>query len=119
MRTKFWCGIALLTSIMAGVSAAGAADLAVKAPAYKAPPVILSEWAGFYIGVNGGYSWGDFKNDAGFSEKPKGGLVGGHAGYNWQYGSVVAGVEVDFDGADIKETKPATIATAAGPVAGT
>jgi outer membrane immunogenic protein len=121
MGSKFWGGIgALAASIMAGVGAAGAADLAVKAPVYKAPPpVILSDWAGFYIGVNGGYGWGDFKNDAGFSEKPKGGLVGGHAGYNWQYGPVVAGVEVDFDGADIKETKPATIVGIAANVPGT
>jgi outer membrane immunogenic protein len=121
MGTKYWGGIGVVAaSIVAGVSAASAADLAVKAPAYKAPPpIILSDWAGFYIGVNGGYGWGDFKNDAGFSDKPKGGLFGGHAGYNWQYGSVVAGVEVDFDGADIKDTKPATIATANGPVAGT
>src|SRR5258708_33768374 len=31
-------------------------------------------------------------------------MFGGDAGYNWQYGSVVAGLEVDFDGADIKQT---------------
>ncbi len=121
MGTKFWGGIgALAALIVASVGGASAADLAVKAPVYKAPPpVILSDWAGFYIGVNGGYGWGDFKNDAGFSDKPKGGLFGGHAGYNWQYGSVVAGVEVDFDGADIKETKPASIGVGIAAVPGT
>jgi outer membrane immunogenic protein len=122
MGTKYWGGIGVVAaSIVAGVSAASAADLAVKAPAYKAPPpVILSDWAGFYIGVNGGYGWGDstfpaaLVNAAGaplgvfdIAPKQKGGLVGGHAGYNWQYGSVVAGVEVDFDGADIKGTNTA------------
>jgi outer membrane immunogenic protein len=121
MGTKFWGGIGVLAaSIVASVGGAGAADLAVKAPVYKAPPpVILSDWAGFYIGVNGGYGWGDFKNDGGLTEKPKGGLVGGHAGYNWQYGSVVAGVEVDFDGADIKDTKPASIGVGVAAVPGT
>ena len=106
VRMNFWGGIVALASIAAGVSPAGAADM--KAPVYKAPPpVILSDWAGFYIGVHGGYGWGDVTNDFvefTTSSKPKGGLFGGHAGYNWQYGSVVTGVEVDFDGADIKGT---------------
>jgi outer membrane immunogenic protein len=78
--------------------------LAVKAPVYKAPPLIVSDWAGFYLGVHGGYGWGDTKFDSPFeiaNASPKGGLFGGHAGYNWQYGSVVTGLEIDFDGADI------------------
>jgi outer membrane immunogenic protein len=107
MRTKTWFGIGVIASIAAGVGAAGAADLAVKAPVYKAPPlVILSDWAGFYIGINGGYGWGDtsFDTFTGNNAKPKGGLFGGHAGYNWLYGNVVAGLEADFDGADIKTT---------------
>jgi opacity protein-like surface antigen len=116
MVRKFGGGVGLLASILAGVGAAGAADLAVKAPVYKAPPVIVSDWAGFYLGVNGGYGWGSTSFDSvsmfGYDEslftntKPKGGLFGGHAGYNWQYGSVVTGVEVDFDGADIKSSDP-------------
>jgi outer membrane immunogenic protein len=36
--------------------------------------------------------------------KPRGGVFGGQAGYNWQYGSVVGGLEVDFDGADINQS---------------
>jgi outer membrane immunogenic protein len=57
------------------------------------------------MGINGGYGWGktSFENPV-RDGKPTGGLVGGHAGYNWQYGSIVAGFEVDFDGADIKQT---------------
>jgi outer membrane immunogenic protein len=112
MRKQFWKGIAALAAVVAGAGVAGAADLAVKAPVYKAPPppVILSDWSGFYIGVNGGYGWGDTKFDDAFNNfffnnaKPKGGVFGGHAGYNWQYGKVVTGVEIDFDGADIKGT---------------
>jgi outer membrane immunogenic protein len=107
MRTKLWYGVGLLAIVVGGGSAA-AADLAVKAPPPGVAPVYLSDWAGFYIGINGGYGWGETKFDffTGDNAKPKGGLVGGHAGYNWQYGSVVAGVEVDFDGADIKATGP-------------
>jgi outer membrane immunogenic protein len=105
MGTKFWCGIGLLASVAAVTGSAVAADLAVKAPPGVAP-VYLSDWAGFYIGINGGGGWGqttfDFTPTS--NAKPTGGFVGGHAGYNWQYGSVVAGLEVDFDGADIKKT---------------
>jgi outer membrane immunogenic protein len=103
----------LLAFALTGVAAASAnaADLAVKAPVYKAPPpMVVSDWSGFYIGINGGYGWGKTSLDpdafdAIFGDaKPKGGLFGGHAGYNWQYGKVVTGLEVDFDGADIKGT---------------
>jgi outer membrane immunogenic protein len=33
-----------------------------------------------------------------------GGIFGGHAGYNWEYGPVAGGIEVDFSGTDIKNT---------------
>src|SRR5712675_1658027 len=104
MGTKFWCGIGVLASLVAGAGVAGAADLAVKAP--PRAPVYVSDWAGFYVGVNGGYGWGNttFDGRDWLNAKPKGGVVGGQAGYNWQYGSVVGGVEVDFDGADIKQS---------------
>jgi len=100
-------GLVGATLLFAGPALA--ADLSK--PVYKAPaaPVYLSDWAGFYIGFNGGYGWGHTSFTGGLTEKPKGGLFGGHAGYNWQYGQVVAGVEVDFDGADIKATAPALI----------
>jgi outer membrane immunogenic protein len=112
MGRKFWRSLGLLASILAGAGTAGAADLAVKAPVYKAPPPVVKDWSGFYLGINGGYGWGDTKFASPFDVfdnyfgalKPKGGLFGGHAGYNWQYGPVVTGVELDFDGADIKAT---------------
>jgi outer membrane immunogenic protein len=117
MKTKFWSSVGVLASIVAGMGAASAADMAVKAPVYKAPPpVILSDWAGFYIGINGGGGWADTKFDANpvLNKTLTGGLIGGHAGYNWQYGSVVTGVEVDFDGADLTKTIPNLVGPA-GP----
>jgi outer membrane immunogenic protein len=89
-----------------GAGSAVAADLAVKAPPPGVMPAYLSDWAGFYIGINGGSGWAETTFDflTVDNAKPSGGLVGGHAGYNWQYGSVVAGLEVDFDGADLKKT---------------
>jgi opacity protein-like surface antigen len=113
MGTKFWSGVGVLASMVVGVGAASAADLKPP-PVYKAPPpVILSDWAGFYVGINGGYGLtnSDFEAFVGMNNftsniapNQKGGVFGGHAGYNWQYGSVVGGLEVDFDGADINGT---------------
>jgi opacity protein-like surface antigen len=107
MGRHYWGGFGLLATVLAGAGAAGAADLA---PMYtKAPPVFVSDWAGFYLGINGGGGWGETKFDHhsflfGTTNKTSGGMFGGQAGYNWQYGSVVTGLEVDFDGADIKGT---------------
>jgi outer membrane immunogenic protein len=105
MRTKLWSGISVLASIVASVGVAGAADLSPKPVYTKAPPppVILSDWAGFYLGVHGGGGW-DSASANGLSAKTSGGLAGGHAGYNWQFGSVVLGLEGDFDGGSITGT---------------
>ena len=70
---------------------APAADLPMQV---KAPPAIAPSWAGFYLGVHGGYGWGEnsfrqYVSEADphpFIDGPssQGALVGGHAGYNWQ-----------------------------------
>ena len=78
-----------------------AADLPVKA--WPAPPLAWS-WAGFYIGAHGGYGWGrhDFGEVVALNPlltlgdiDSRGWVAGGQAGYNWQYGRWVAGLEVD------------------------
>ena len=100
MRTKLLGSISLLT-IVAGTGAATAADLAK--PVYKAPPppVAISDWAGFYIGVNGGGGWANDHDGVAPGHTGSGGVGGGQAGYNWQFGNIVAGVEGDFDGAGL------------------
>jgi outer membrane immunogenic protein len=109
MSRACWGGIGFFTLIVWGAGAAGAADLAVKAPPKVVPP---ADWTGFYLGLHGGYGWGDasFDNAPFPNGSPKGGVFGGHAGYNWQYGSVVTGLEVDFSGADIKDSATYTTA---------
>jgi outer membrane immunogenic protein len=63
MDHLFCARIGLLASIMAGASAASAADMPVKAPrVVPAAPVYLSDWAGFYIGINGGGGFADEKS---------------------------------------------------------
>ena len=76
---------------------------------YKAPIVMAWSWAGPYLGLNIGYSAGKSKTDAVFSDaagsplfatgatENLNGLIGGaQAGYNWQAGNWVAGVEADI-----------------------
>jgi len=98
-------GVSSAVSLLA--TGALAADLPVKAPIYtKAPVYIDYNWTGFYIGLNGGYSWGNSANtfDAGTlpltsaSQSMDGWVFGGQAGYNWQYNkSWVFGIEGDSD----------------------
>lgn len=81
-----------------------AADLPVKAPVYKAPVVApLYNWTGFYIGANLGGSFGHSSTDwtvagtpASTSHDMNGILGGFQAGYNWQTGSWVWGLEADI-----------------------
>ncbi len=71
-------------------------------------------WAGFYIGVNGGYAFSDShpvintypSNPPTMpgSIQPEGGFGGGQIGYNFQRGHFVYGVEIDFQGAEISDT---------------
>ena len=96
------------SSWMVLVATAAAADMPVAAPA---PPVVAPGWAGFYLGIHGGYGWGDntfsqtvfalppFAAVQGF--KSQGGLYGAQAGYNWQFGRAVTGLEIDFSAVNI------------------
>ncbi|KJC37268.1 membrane protein [Bradyrhizobium sp. LTSP849] len=77
---------------------ASAADLAAR-PYTKAPAPMAAvyNWTGFYLGIVGGGAWEDSSTDP----KVKGGFVGGTAGYNWQTGNVVFGLEADGSWADV------------------
>jgi outer membrane immunogenic protein len=92
---------AALAALIAGP--AMAADLPVKA----APIVPIYDWSGFYIGINGGYSFGRSETDFTFPGtgfpvvsgrfNVNGALAGGQAGYNWQVNpKLVVGVEGDL-----------------------
>jgi len=122
--------LALAISILAlsAVSAA-AADMA-PAPVYtKAPPPVVApvyNWTGFYVGINGGYSWNQSTGDTGCYTptgvfdgtgcwnlnsgvvKPAGGFVGGTAGYNWQVGQMVWGLEGDLQWSQTNNTGTTT-----------
>ena len=105
----------LLAAAMAVPSLA--ADL--PRPAYKAPVFVAPfSWSGFYVGINGGYAWGnaDVSNALGSftTNGTNGGLVGATLGYNLQTGNWVWGVEADFDYACIKGNVSNTVAACPG-----
>src|SRR5215212_5250219 len=90
-----------------------AADLGVrpmaKAPAYVAP-VAYANWNGFYIGAQVGYQWGrnrerdfDALGFTGFAQDwDSDGIVGGvHAGFNFQTGVIVWGIEGDIEASGV------------------
>ena len=109
MKKILFIGVAF-AALTAGVSAQ-AADLPSrkKAPApaqtYAPAPAAFS-WTGFYAGANVGYGTGSFTKQASTSApanlgSPKGAMMGVQAGYNYQVGQFVAGVEADYDWANV------------------
>jgi outer membrane immunogenic protein len=125
MRWSF-LSAGLLASVAAGTGAAVAADYypprplpppqtAAAATVPPATPPYISEWTGFYAGINGGGGRSHTTIDPGefeFGETQfvfpnlsgSGGVFGGQFGHNWQWGPVVGGLEVDFDWADLKDS---------------
>src|SRR6266481_6540360 len=70
--------------------------------AYTVPqPLIDCSWAGPYLGGNLGYSWGSVGNNP---AKPSGFAGGVQAGYNWQNGPWVFGVEGDIQATGADQT---------------
>jgi opacity protein-like surface antigen len=80
-----------------------ASDLPAKAPAYKAKVEAQPyNWNGFYAGVNfgGGWSSGGLNIPGNGSSGGLNEFIGGvQAGYNFQAGHLLLGVEGEFDGA--------------------
>jgi outer membrane immunogenic protein len=112
MKRVFLLSVSAL-AMLSTIAAANAADLArrhkmpVKAPAYAAP----FSWAGFYLGINGGGAWGrsNWTNPLASTGDfdLSGGMVGGTAGYKWQLGRTVLGVEGDIDWSGVKGSSSA------------
>lgn len=114
--------VGALTLLGGGIVGATAAELPLKAPPPAPPPF---DWTGFYLGINGGAGWGTAESSvdigetlAGLgipgvaatlplsSQSIDGFLFGGQAGYNYQVGRFVMGIEGDIDWADIEGTSP-------------
>src|SRR5882672_5774839 len=100
VMTRFVFGVVALIAAGSGMSAQ-AADMnyGSRAPYTVNQPLNAYSWAGPYIGGNLGYAWGSVDNSP---TKPSGVAGGVQAGYNWQSGPWVFGVEGDIQitGAD-------------------
>ena len=94
----------VLIAVIGGAAAsfaslAQAADLPYtkSAPAnYDYPPTFT--WTGFYVGGNAGIGFGGFNGYGAnyFGKSPAGGAFGLTAGYNYQSGNLLIGVEGDY-----------------------
>lgn len=119
MKTLF----ALAFVFLASAIGASAADLGPR-PYTSAPAAVGQNWAGFYVGGNAGYAWGNADVagtmlapapflavdaaavNAASSPRPRtNGASGGvQAGYNWQDGPSVFGFEADFNAFRLRGT---------------
>jgi outer membrane immunogenic protein len=107
---KHWlaAGIGAVTCAMIS-GPVPAADLPVSGPSTVIPMPVFS-WTGFYIGVHGGWGFGDvgFHNSSTFDigdHTMDGGLAGGHIGYNWQMGySWLIGIEGSGTWSGVRKT---------------
>lgn len=91
---------ALMVALAAPALAGGLNQPAIEpAPIVPAPAPVAAgpDWSGFYAG--GQLGFGDV--DAGGGATGDGLLGGVHAGYRFDFGGFVAGVEADYDTADI------------------
>jgi outer membrane immunogenic protein len=94
--------VTFVAAIAFAAGSAGAADMPVKAPLYKAPPV--AAWGGCHAGIEGGGNFGeasvfDLVTDKFITNRFElhGGLIGGTFGCDWQYNARwVIGIEDDI-----------------------
>jgi len=120
MKTTLSGTVAL--AALAAATDAGAADLPLKAP--PAPPPLLTNWSGWYVGINvgvtrhhatttdvNGFGVGGFGPPVPpyvtpfFESTVSKASFGGQVGYNWQFNNwLVAGVEADVDHVGAKTT---------------
>lgn len=97
---KLLLGSVALAAMLAGP--AMAADMPVKA---KAPPPLLYDWSGLYVGASLGGMWYDidrtFPNSAiasNFTTSDSDAIYGFHAGFQQQWGAWVLGLEASLSG---------------------
>ena len=121
MKNRWLTGAAAAALTVATAVAAQAADLPTRkeapVPVFVPPPFT---WTGFYVGVNAGGVWASGSRSStlynygldtgfgsyypnGFGNNQSGFIGGGQAGYNWQSGAAVFGVETDFDWTNLKK----------------
>jgi outer membrane immunogenic protein len=119
MKYDFLSGLAVSALLIAApLSAASAADMAVKAP--PAPAAAPVGWTGCYVGFNVGDTWSRSRSydsvdsvTAAFEGLPwsnpipgNSAIGGGTVGCDYQTGALVFGVEGDGDVTDLSGSRP-------------
>lgn len=100
-------------ALVALSSASFAADMPMyPAEAAVAPVADVNDWGGFYLGVQGGYSWVDGEADATITAIPAGigaidieedgFAIGLYSGFNRQFGNWVVGIDNSISYVDIE-----------------
>ena len=118
--------IVAVVALLAGLGRVMAADMPVPQAA-PVPPLVYFpayyNWSGIYLGVNGGYGFGQSNwTNAGVSTgsfNTNGFLVGGTLGANYQTGSYLVGFEGDIDWSSVQGSSSAAACVALGAAAGT
>jgi outer membrane immunogenic protein len=111
MHLKF--GSLLVAAISIAIAqSASAADLPAR-PVYKAPVMTpVYNWSGVYIGAHIGGGWssadlGDPVSNITIHNSASGFLGGGQIGANWQWSSLVLGLQADISGTDLDSSSSA------------
>jgi outer membrane immunogenic protein len=118
---KFILSIAALFAL--GIASADAEEMATPPSAFITARVPYLAWSGFYVGINGGFGWGNSSvsytpNDpaaqAGIGTaksigqvgiRRDGPLAGGQVGFNWQVNSLwLVGAEADYQWSNLNGT---------------
>jgi outer membrane immunogenic protein len=92
MRTHVRAMLAIPLVLALASSATPAIADSDQLPAWQ-PPI----WTGTYVGLQGGMNWLDVSIDPLGSYALNGGFGGGHVGFNYQFGTIVAGAEADVN----------------------
>lgn len=112
MTFKLFKAGAAAIALLATPLAAVAAD--IRPPVYKGMPrsvIAYYNWTGFYVGGTVGYGTGTSDWDFYSVEaKPKGMVYGATLGYNWQAGSLVYGLEGDYNFSNMKGSVTCAVA---------
>lgn len=82
-------------ALAAGMDQPVAEPTVQPAPVSPAPVAPASNWSGFYAGGQLGY--GELTADPELPDDMNGAIYGLHAGYMHDFGSIVAGAELDYD----------------------
>src|SRR3979490_2419182 len=100
--TRFALGVGARIAV-ASATSAEAADMnyGSRAPYTVNQPLNAYSWAGPYLGGNLGYEWGSVSNNP---TKPSGFEGGAQAGYNFQSGPWVFGIEGDIEATGASDT---------------